>query len=288
MTDMSTTGWPIAAVERDTGIGRDTLRIWERRYGFPKPDRNPKGERIYPECQVRRLQLIRRLMDRGLRPGAIVGLKESDLANLANQAGAAGTAENGRLERVLEAVQRHDIDALDALLADARDRLGMRRLILEVVAPAARGVGDRWAAGGMQIFEEHLFTRTLTRFLDSATSPSERTSGGPAVLLATLPGEPHSLGLLMVEALLCNKGQPTLNLGVEVPLDQLVQASVKVATDTLALSFSSSYPYGQIRKNLVELRSRISSDTRVWIGGGGVQRLKRLPPGVSTKTLEEL
>jgi len=42
MTDMSTTGWPIAAAERDTAIGRETLRIWESRHGFPKPDRNPK------------------------------------------------------------------------------------------------------------------------------------------------------------------------------------------------------------------------------------------------------
>ncbi len=37
----------ISTVERNTGIGRDTLRIWERRYGFPTPERNDKGERVY-------------------------------------------------------------------------------------------------------------------------------------------------------------------------------------------------------------------------------------------------
>ena len=37
----------IGTVERDTGIGRDTLRIWERRYGFPTPERNDKGERVF-------------------------------------------------------------------------------------------------------------------------------------------------------------------------------------------------------------------------------------------------
>ena len=26
----------IAAVERETGLGKDTLRAWERRYGFPE------------------------------------------------------------------------------------------------------------------------------------------------------------------------------------------------------------------------------------------------------------
>ncbi len=63
--------YPIGVVERDTGIGRDTLRIWERRYGFPEPVRNEKGERIYPEKQLRHLQRIRRLLDQGLRPGKV-------------------------------------------------------------------------------------------------------------------------------------------------------------------------------------------------------------------------
>ena len=30
----------IAAVERDTGLSKDTLRVWERRYGFPSPGRD--------------------------------------------------------------------------------------------------------------------------------------------------------------------------------------------------------------------------------------------------------
>ena len=38
----------IAAVERDTGLSKDTLRVWERRYGFPTPDRDGFGERAYP------------------------------------------------------------------------------------------------------------------------------------------------------------------------------------------------------------------------------------------------
>ena len=61
----------IGTVERATGIGRDTLRIWERRYGFPKPVRNEKGERIYSESQLRRLQRIRRLLDQGILISAI-------------------------------------------------------------------------------------------------------------------------------------------------------------------------------------------------------------------------
>ena len=57
----------IAAVERDTGLSTDTLRVWERRYGFPTPDRDQFGERIYPIDQVDKLRVLRRLMDDGAR-----------------------------------------------------------------------------------------------------------------------------------------------------------------------------------------------------------------------------
>ena len=74
--------FPIGVVERDTGIGRDTLRVWERRYGFPRPVRNAKGERCYPEDQLRRLQRTRRLLDRGMRPGKLLPLSEDALDEL--------------------------------------------------------------------------------------------------------------------------------------------------------------------------------------------------------------
>ena len=82
----------IGTVERDTGIGRDTLRIWERRYGFPTPARNAKGERVYAAAQVRRLQVIRRLLDQGLRPGKVVPLDEEALGDLAGTLPAAASS----------------------------------------------------------------------------------------------------------------------------------------------------------------------------------------------------
>src|SRR3990167_5283260 len=66
--------YSIAAVERDTGLSKDTLRVWERRYGFPQTGRDGAGDRVYPAEQVERLRTIRRLMDAGHRPGRIVGL----------------------------------------------------------------------------------------------------------------------------------------------------------------------------------------------------------------------
>ena len=58
-----------------TGIARATLRIWERRYGFPQPGRDLRGERSYPDEQVRKLRLIADLMARA--PEGAIGVKLS-------------------------------------------------------------------------------------------------------------------------------------------------------------------------------------------------------------------
>jgi len=86
--------------------------------------------------------------------------------------------------------------------------------------------GERvWAAGRLQVFEEHLITRHLVCFLDVATSRLGRPPGNPEVLLATFPGEQHRPGLLMVEALLWRSGKATLNLGTHVPMNQMDRCS---------------------------------------------------------------
>ena len=82
----------ISAVERDTGLSKDTLRVWERRYGFPLPLRDSLGERAYSRADVERLRIIRRLMDAGHRPGKILGLSGEQLQVLAAQSVGTGNS----------------------------------------------------------------------------------------------------------------------------------------------------------------------------------------------------
>ena len=66
----------IAVVERDCNLPKETLRVWERGYGFPKPLRDGNGERFYPIDQLATLRLLRRLVVAGHRSGQVVGLQD--------------------------------------------------------------------------------------------------------------------------------------------------------------------------------------------------------------------
>ena len=131
----------IAAVERDTGLTKDTLRVWERRYGFPTPGRDAFGERTYPLEQVERLRLIKRLLDAGWRPGRLMKLAPSEVASLADglpgQAQVVAASPGGEPLQACEVVRRiHDAGGLAVLAHPSRYRLSFQRLI-----PAAAALG---------------------------------------------------------------------------------------------------------------------------------------------------
>jgi methanogenic corrinoid protein MtbC1 len=272
-------------VERDTGIGRDTLRIWERRYGFPEPVRNEKGERAYSEMQLRRLQRIRRLLDRGIRPGKLLPLSESALDKLEAdlQPGESQQPEKA-VGALLDAIRSADAGRAEILLRKSYEKQGMKGFILETVAPLLITVGELWVGGKLQVFQEHFLSEQLIRFLNAEMAKTGKITGQPRVLLATLPGEEHTLGLLMVAALLSSRGISVINLGSEVPMDQIVQAVQQFHADVVGITFSGAYPYRNIRPHLVELRELIPDAVDVWTGGEGVHRLRKLPPGVTRFT----
>ncbi len=272
--------YSIGMVERDTGIGRDTLRVWERRYGFPEPSRNAKGERMYSENQLRRLQRIRRLLDQGLRPGKLLPLDPVALDALeANMQAQLSRPVNDTVCQLLDAIFAADPQELSRLFHHFYQQQGMQEFILHTVAPLLKATGEDWARGRLQIFQEHLLAEQLRRFLKAQIAHQDITNS-LTVMLATLPGESHTLGLLMVEALLAAKGIAAINLGSEVPMDQIQSAVHHFNVDILGITFSASYPYKHIRPHLRELREMINDEVVIWIGGEGAHGLRKLPNGV--------
>lgn len=276
----------IAAVERDTGLSKDTLRVWERRYGFPMPDRDAIGERAYRLDQVEKLRLVKRLMDAGHRPGRIVPLPLAELQLLSDQI--AEPAPRGRpaarpadLRGHVALVRRHDARALRAELTRLMVVLGLGRFVTEVLAPLNTAIGDAWIRGQIEIFEEHLYTESAQVVLRQGLAMLPPVAdGGPDVLLTTFPGEPHGLGLLMAEAMLAVEGCRCTSLGVQTPLWDIVLAARAHQAHVVALSFTGCMNPNQVVDGLTELRSKLPAEVAVWAGGSAPVLHRRRVEGV--------
>ncbi|WP_207061042.1 MerR family transcriptional regulator [Motiliproteus sp. SC1-56] len=271
----------IDEVARDTGIGKDTLRVWERRYGFPIPHRNARGERRYPPEQVSRLRTLSRLLNRGWRPGAVVPLSAEELNALVEQ-GASGreAARPSAVNGLIENAQRGDSRRLQQSLQDIMQQQGPLQFILDTAAPLLEQTGNAWANGQLSIYMEHLITDHLGRALHQASARAAKPSPGPRVVLTTLPGERHGMGLMMAELLLRSEGAETISLGVETPVDQLLDACRDLQPQVVALSFSALQKRTSVMAALRELSEKLPSELVLLAGGEGVSHLRKLPPRV--------
>jgi methanogenic corrinoid protein MtbC1 len=275
----------IAAVERDTGLSKDTLRVWERRYGFPLPARDAAGERQYPFDQVEKLRLLKRLLDAGHRPGKVVPVPVAELARLAESTvdkPAPRSAPATDLAPYLQLLRTHDVDELRRQLGQAHSRMGLGRFVTDLVAPLNTQVGEAWMRGQMEIFEEHLYTESMNVVLRDAIRnvPASARADRPRVLLTTVPGEPHALGLLMAEALLALEGARCVSLGAQTPVWDIVLAATAQRSDIVALSFTGCMNANHVQDALEELREKLPGGTEVWAGGAAPVLARKPTPGI--------
>ncbi len=271
---------PINAVERETGISKELLRMWERRYGFPCPERDAQGDRIYPPDQVNKLRVVRRLIDAGFRPGKIVNLGLIELEQLVNSHQPANlqvtTKSPPHLEQELLAVLKsRDPYAVSQYLNHQLIRMGLEAFVLDLMQHANSFVGDAWMRGVIEIYEEHLYTEQVQNIVRNAMSNLRPSSQKPRIMLTTAPEEHHTLGIMMVEALLRLDEVDAISFGAQMPIRDIHNAVTRHQVDVVLLSFSASFPSNRAIEFLEELRFRLPLSVAIWTGGGALRSSRR-------------
>jgi len=269
-------------LERETGLGKDLLRKWRSRYGFPVPFSAKDGERGYSRDMVAQLRLIRRLLDSGFRPQQVVGKSYQELVQLADATTSVSPelGEQSFVQEALALLKHYDFDGLDRLLGQERASQSLRDFVELTVAPLLVGLGKAWARGEIEVYHEHLCSSILIRRLYLEMASVVPKPGYPRILFATPSEEQHVLGLLMVQAVLADQGAHCINLGAHVPSGDLEMAAQACQAEVVALSFSFAYPKWRVRPTLLHLREKLPVTTEIWAGGAGASVIKRALPGI--------
>jgi methanogenic corrinoid protein MtbC1 len=270
----------IGAVSRATGLSPDILRVWQKRYGFPVPHRKPSGHRLYAPSDVRRLRRIAEAISRGHRPAQVVPLPEGRLESLLAEEDLGGPSPGPGLHPVatlLELVKSHRRGELTAALLAEATTMGPLDFLDTRIAPLTHEVGDAWARGEIGIHQEHFYSECAEDVLRTIRLPFERSATGPAVILATLPGEQHGLGLQMVALVTAVAGLRPHVLGRDTPVSEIADAWVLRNAEAIGISVSLSTAGASARRQLAELRDTIPMTVPIFVGGQGARRAS--PPG---------
>lgn len=282
------TGGPLYAIRvaaRLAQLELDTLRMWERRYGFPKPLRTPGGSRRYTGSDIEALKLIRSAIESGYRPGEVVGRPLLELKQLLLQVAHAEAAKPSMIpsaQELLEAVRTEDVARLRAALRAASVQLDGERFVKEIAHPLSLGVGDLWAAGHIEVRHEHTASALLSSQLQVILASHAESLGQPRVLLSTLPGEHHELGLEMVQVYLAAKDVGSISLGSNTPSEQIVKAAIRHGVDAVGLLVTHASDLQATAQHVRAMLEDLPRRVRIWVGGAGGAELNLTHEAIRT------
>ena len=158
--------------------------------------------------------------------------------------------------------------------------MGLQSFILDFMQHANFIVGDAWMRGTIEVHEEHLYTEQVQTLVRAAIAGLQPADSLPHIMLTTAPDENHTLGILMVEAMLRLDNVSAHSFGAQMPARDIVQAAQKHRMNIVALSFSASYPASRAVEFLEELRFRLPLAVNIWAGGNSLKSTRRHVEGV--------
>lgn len=275
----------IAAVERDTGLAKDTLRVWERRYGFPTPERDEQGDRVYALDQVERLRLMARLMALGHRPGKLMAMDDAAMEALL-VAGetpvrrrSAPVAEDLEIQPLLAG---HRLLDLRRWLEQARERDGCGALALRLLA-ITESLRARFRRGELSGFELDLFGAEVLRALTSDFGHV----GSPRVVLASGDADAGHWELRLLQAIVTSAGADCLLLpDARRPVGELMRFVAGQPVDALCLAFASETPRARMAAYVADLVPALPPGLPVWLTLAGSLPPPRLEPLISLAASE--
>ena len=269
-------------IERETGFSNEQLRKWRQRFEFPPKESNLDGKPGFSVKTVEQLLLIKRLLEAGFRPAQVVGKTVLELEKLKSELGLniQLAMPDESTHKFIEYIKLAKLKEFIALLKKKRRTQTMLTFVQNTITPLMISIGDAWTRDEIDIHHEHLCTAYIERYLQAEILNFQPKKGLPVILFALPPGEHHLLGLLMAEAVLAENGAVTINIGSDIPLNNLKLAAISCKVDAVALSFSFAHPARDVLPTLLHFRRLLPPQIQIWAGGAGISVIRKKPKGV--------
>lgn len=264
-------GYRIKSVARLTGVPRETLLAWERRYKVVTPSRLANGYREYSESEVETLTRLKALVDTGHKVGEAVSLLRDEGPREPPPGVAAPIVDCA--DQLYDALVAFDEGRAQTVVTSLRG-VPFAQQVCRVYLPVLRRVGTAWAMGQATVLQEHFvsaFCRTRMMEMFTMLQTNDRT--GPHVICACAPTEDHDLGLLGTAVLLSLKGYRVSWLGARCPADELLSLVAHQRPDLVCLAAVCGSDPKELLAQVRSLSAVLSDHAKLVVGGADVADL---------------
>jgi DNA-binding transcriptional MerR regulator len=283
----TTTGVSVGMAAARLGVTTSTLRSWGRRYGVGPSLRTPGGHRRYSESDLTRLHRVQRDIQSGVAPAAAAAaaLATGD----SSPPGPAtrprrGAGPGGRVIAVpgadpvtrglARAAGQLDLDGAEAIILHGLRARGVIATWEEMLRPVLAAVGKRWAESGEAIEVEHVLSEAALGALRRRRAELPAPHEARPVLLASAPGDQHTLTLHVLAVGLSERLVPARVIGAQVPIRALATAVRRLRPSAVFVGcvVTGAADPEELAASLPTTRPPVL----VVVGGGGWPR--HLPP----------
>ncbi|MGI9053587.1 MAG: methionine synthase [Ilumatobacteraceae bacterium] len=167
----------------------------------------------------------------------------------------------------------------DGLTADLDDAMATGLSALDVVNDVLLGgmkvVGELFGSGQMQlpfVLQSAETMKTAVAYLEPHMEKVGGSSAKGKLVLATVKGDVHDIGKNLVDIICTNNGYEVHNLGIKVPISEMVAKVKEVEADALGMSGLLVKSTLIMRDNLEELNNLGLAELPVLLGGAALTR----------------
>ncbi len=205
------------------GVSPNTLRSWERRFGYPEPRRSPGGHRQY---ELGELEALRRAL-----------LETHNISSAIQVAQQRGEGP-GSASRLLEAFDRFDDSLADRFMEESLSLRSIERSVEELLLPAIELAGEREGREA----ESEFACRWATGWLHAArrVAPPATRSEGVLLFDSSQRLGSEMLHVQALELALRRAGFRVLLLSVALAQERLTRAMRALDPTVLVLCGSGA------------------------------------------------
>lgn len=272
--------FPIRKLAERTGVAPTTLRAWERRYGLLKPERTPKGHRLYSDQDVRLVEQVLTLLKQGHAISEVARRvlseppaealpsepeRSADANSIAQDAGIGAGQWSLYSARMLRAIEQFNQQQLDAVYNDASSLYPIDLVSRDLIEPVLQALGERWHQRDAGVAEEHFFLAWLRNKLGARLHHAAAHATGNVLVVACLPGHRHEIGTLMFALAALGRGYRLVYLGSDMPLEPILPVVERCHASGVVLSGGAESDDQEIVANIGHFTAALSCP--VFVGG---------------------
>jgi DNA-binding transcriptional MerR regulator len=278
----------IKDLENLSGIKAHTIRIWEQRYTFLRPERTATNIRYYSNQELKTLLNISLLNKYGYKISHINRMKNEELRDKILSL----SGSQAQQERIVNDLIQHmidlDMDAFEQVLDNFILSRGIEKTITYIIFPFMERIGILWLTDHINPAQEHLITNIIRQKIivgiENIVTPFELKSH---ILLFMPENEHHELGLLFMNYMLKSRGIKTIYLGANVPVSDLEFVADLKKPDYIYTHLTTVMKEFNFEKFLNVLKSRFQ-DTPILISGLLTSTFEKKSPGGNIRFLKSL